>query len=84
VRFEPEAVRTLCRYGWPLNVRELEQCLASSVVLARDSAIGVEQLSISRSVNPRLRGERRDNLPQKRGVEAGPYFDGQSRLRHGS
>jgi transcriptional regulator with GAF, ATPase, and Fis domain len=47
VRFEPEAVRTFCRYAWPLNVRELEKCLASAVVLARDSAIGVEQLSMT-------------------------------------
>ena len=47
VRFEPEAVRTFCRYAWPLNVRELEKCLASAVVLARDSAIGVQHLSIT-------------------------------------
>jgi len=45
VRFEPEAVRVFCRYAWPLNVRELEKCLASAVVLARGGAIGVEQLS---------------------------------------
>ena len=45
MRFEPDAVRALCRYDWPLNVRELEKCLASAVVLARGSAIGPEQLS---------------------------------------
>jgi transcriptional regulator with GAF, ATPase, and Fis domain len=45
VRFEPDAVRALCRYDWPLNVRELEKCLASAVVLARGGAIGLEQLS---------------------------------------
>jgi DNA-binding NtrC family response regulator len=44
LRFEPEAVRALCRHDWPLNVRELEKCLASAVVLARGGAIGVEQL----------------------------------------
>jgi sigma-54 dependent transcriptional regulator, acetoin dehydrogenase operon transcriptional activator AcoR len=42
VRFEPEAVRAFCWYAWPLNVRELEKCLASAVVLARGGAIGVE------------------------------------------
>jgi DNA-binding NtrC family response regulator len=45
VRFEPEAVRAFCRYAWPLNVRELEKCLASAVVLMRGGVIGVEQLS---------------------------------------
>jgi transcriptional regulator with GAF, ATPase, and Fis domain len=45
VRFEPEAVRALCGYDWPLNVRELEKCLASVVVLARGGAIGPELLS---------------------------------------
>ena len=49
VRFEPEAVRTLYRHDWPLNVRELEKCLASAVVLARGGAIGVEQLSAIRT-----------------------------------
>jgi MoxR-like ATPase len=45
VRFEPDAVRALCQYDWPLNVRELEKCLASAVVLARGGAIGPEHLS---------------------------------------
>jgi sigma-54 dependent transcriptional regulator, acetoin dehydrogenase operon transcriptional activator AcoR len=44
VRFQPEAVRALCRYDWPLNVRELEKCLLSAVVLARGGAIGPEHL----------------------------------------
>jgi sigma-54 dependent transcriptional regulator, acetoin dehydrogenase operon transcriptional activator AcoR len=44
LRFQPEAVRALCRHDWPLNVRELEKCLTSAVVLARGGAIGVEQL----------------------------------------
>jgi sigma-54 dependent transcriptional regulator, acetoin dehydrogenase operon transcriptional activator AcoR len=45
VRFEPDAARALCQHDWPLNVRELEKCLASLVVLARGGAIGPEQLS---------------------------------------
>ena len=44
LRFDPEVVRALCRHDWPLNVRELEKCLTSAVVLARGGAIGVEQL----------------------------------------
>jgi DNA-binding NtrC family response regulator len=31
----PLAARALLRYEWPLNVRELEQCLRSALVLAR-------------------------------------------------
>ena len=44
VRLEPEAARALCRYDWPLNVRELEQCLLSALVLARGGAIGPDHL----------------------------------------
>src|SRR4029079_8936864 len=31
----PLAARALLRHEWPLNVRELEQCLSSALVLAR-------------------------------------------------
>ena len=56
VRFEPEAVRAFCRYAWPLNVRELENCLASAVVLARGRAIGVAQLSTTIGASPATAG----------------------------
>ena len=52
VRFEPEAARALCRYDWPLNVRELEQCLMSALVLARGGAIGPEHLPAAVSAGP--------------------------------
>jgi DNA-binding NtrC family response regulator len=45
LRFEPDAVRVLCRHDWPLNVRELEKCLASAVVLARGGPIGPDHIS---------------------------------------
>ncbi len=45
VRFEPAAAQALCRHDWPLNVRELEKCLESAVVLARGGTIALEQLS---------------------------------------
>jgi DNA-binding NtrC family response regulator len=32
--FAPEAMRALVRYGWPLNVRELEQCLTTAAALS--------------------------------------------------
>ena len=30
----PEALRLLLRHGWPLNVRELEQCLRAALALS--------------------------------------------------
>ncbi len=45
LRFEPEAARRLFRYHWPLNIRELENCLRAASVLARGGAIGDEHLS---------------------------------------
>ena len=41
----PEAARALTSYDWPLNVRELERCLAAAVALADGGRIGLEQLS---------------------------------------
>ena len=40
-----EAGRALIRYRWPLNIRELEQCIASALVLAGDSPIDLVHLS---------------------------------------
>jgi transcriptional regulator with GAF, ATPase, and Fis domain len=31
------AVRAMLRYGWPANVRELEKCVTTALLLARDS-----------------------------------------------
>jgi transcriptional regulator with GAF, ATPase, and Fis domain len=44
VSFRPAAVRALFSYPWPLNVREIEQCLLRSLALARDHKIDVEHL----------------------------------------
>jgi transcriptional regulator of acetoin/glycerol metabolism len=45
LRFEPEAARRLFRYHWPLNIRELENCLRAASVLARQGTITDEHLS---------------------------------------
>ena len=42
--FEIEAARLLLRYPWPLNVRELEQALATAQVLAGASAVRADHL----------------------------------------
>jgi transcriptional regulator with GAF, ATPase, and Fis domain len=44
LRFEPEAARRLFGYHWPLNIRELDNCLRAATVLARGGAIGEEHL----------------------------------------
>ncbi|HEX2574132.1 MAG TPA: sigma 54-interacting transcriptional regulator [Polyangia bacterium] len=44
VRFTVEAARALLAYDWPLNVRELEKCLAAAVALAGGGPIGLEHL----------------------------------------
>jgi transcriptional regulator with PAS, ATPase and Fis domain len=42
--FEIEAARLLFRYPWPLNVRELEQALATAAVLAGNGPVQPEHL----------------------------------------
>jgi transcriptional regulator with GAF, ATPase, and Fis domain len=39
VRFSSSAARSLLQYHWPLNIRELEQCLRTAVLLAPASRI---------------------------------------------
>jgi hypothetical protein len=72
LRFEPDAARRLFRYDWPLNVRELENCLRAASVLARGGSIGEEHLSEPlrltsaeagpppRELNDRERGQREE------------------------
>lgn len=45
LRFAPAAARALMQYDWPRNIRELEKCLTSAVVLADAATIEVEHLS---------------------------------------
>jgi sigma-54 dependent transcriptional regulator, acetoin dehydrogenase operon transcriptional activator AcoR len=47
VTFTPEAARALLLHRWPLNVRELENCLASAIVLASNGVVGLEELPAS-------------------------------------
>ncbi len=44
VTFSVEAARALLRHRWPLNVRELEKCLAGALVLAAGGQVEVEHL----------------------------------------
>jgi DNA-binding NtrC family response regulator len=42
--FAPEAARALLAYGWPLNIRELYQAMASAVALAVEDVIEPQHL----------------------------------------
>lgn len=44
VQFSVAAARALFAYGWPLNVRELEKCVETALVLADESTIDLEHL----------------------------------------
>jgi DNA-binding NtrC family response regulator len=45
VTLSPRAARALLRHSFPGNVRELEKCLTTALVLAEDGRIDVEHLS---------------------------------------
>jgi transcriptional regulator with AAA-type ATPase domain len=44
LRLTHDAARALLAYDWPLNVRELEQCLSAALALAGTKPIGLEHL----------------------------------------
>ncbi len=44
IRFSVDAGRSLLRYGWPRNVRELFQALAAAVACARDGVVELSHL----------------------------------------
>jgi transcriptional regulator with GAF, ATPase, and Fis domain len=58
VTFEIEAARALFGYDWPLNIRELENALATAAVLAGDSPIARSHLPEAlQGGSPRARSE---------------------------
>jgi DNA-binding NtrC family response regulator len=50
--FEPEATRALLSYGWPRNLRELKQCLASATALADGHTIHRTHLALPSQARP--------------------------------
>ncbi|MGZ3417540.1 MAG: sigma 54-interacting transcriptional regulator [Polyangiales bacterium] len=44
LRLHREVASALLRYDWPMNVRELEQCLRASAILAEDGLVTVREL----------------------------------------
>ena len=47
VGFSPTGIEALQRYGWPGNIRELENKIKKAVVLAEKDRIGARDLEIS-------------------------------------
>ena len=43
-RISDEAVHALCRYNWPGNIRELENCIERAVTLAQEETIHLKDL----------------------------------------
>jgi len=46
VTIDPAAAHALFAHAWPRNVRELEQCLATAIALARGGTIKLEHLNL--------------------------------------
>jgi transcriptional regulator of acetoin/glycerol metabolism len=44
VTFTNEAARALLLYRWPMNIRELEKCLETALVLAANGPIDIQHL----------------------------------------
>ena len=57
VTFTPEAAQKLLSHDWPLNIRELRHTLASALVIANGSAIGVDHVAPSIAGAIALRSE---------------------------
>jgi transcriptional regulator with PAS, ATPase and Fis domain len=47
VRIHHEATRAMLRHTWPMNVRELEQCLRAAAVLADDGLVTIDDLPVA-------------------------------------
>jgi transcriptional regulator with AAA-type ATPase domain len=71
----PDAARAFLRHRWPLNVRELAQCLSLASVLARDGIIDAKHLpaTIARDTDPGEDPAARDAID--------PRFEEDERLR---
>lgn len=72
VSFRADAARLLLSYPWPLNVRELSQCLSAALVLAEDRTIALTDLpdTLRRAPEPaRPRDAGGRSNPQQRALK---------------
>jgi two-component system, NtrC family, response regulator len=47
--FDPEALRTVSRHGWPGNVRQLENCVRRAVIMAEGKRLALRDLDLPAS-----------------------------------
>ena len=66
-----EAMENLCQHHWPGNVRELENCMERAVILAEESQVRPQHLTI-----PKFSQTRNDES----GLESGFWYD-EARIR---
>lgn len=69
LRMHRTAARAMLRYEWPMNVRELEQCLRAASALAEDGLITAEDLpdAVRAALRPSEAGE--DDTQEGPGAE---------------
>jgi transcriptional regulator with PAS, ATPase and Fis domain len=69
LRLHRKAARAMLRYDWPMNVRELEQCLRAAAALAENGLITVDDLpgAIAAALGPD--GDAEDDTPEARDEE---------------
>ncbi|HWE25294.1 MAG TPA: sigma 54-interacting transcriptional regulator, partial [Myxococcales bacterium] len=63
VTFSSGAARALLMHDWPLNVRELEKCLATAFALVRDGHVDLEHLPAAVRSPPEAKKEPIDAAP---------------------
>jgi transcriptional regulator with GAF, ATPase, and Fis domain len=80
VKLSGDAMRALMLYGWPLNVRELEHCLKSAVVLAGDGRVEVHHLPITVRHAPKPATPRSES-PAARNRREGSWTEEDARRR---
>jgi two-component system NtrC family response regulator len=52
VRFSPEAVQAIIAYAWPGNIREMENKMSRTVIMARDRVIQPGDLDLEPASAP--------------------------------
>jgi two-component system response regulator AtoC len=72
VRCSPEAMRRLMGYGWPGNIRELENVIERSIILCNGETITVDNLppALHRASESRLAASAEENLSIKKAEDA--------------